>query len=136
MYNWHNFTSLTRVLTERKQLQHTRIVELIDPEDKQDTLPFPLALSREEQAEKFTPTHSLFRLVETVDCDEIKIQGVDYVRIKVIGQSFVTHQIRKMVALILLAAHKAVPKDIVPIIIRGPLSFKIPLAPPEGTQAS
>jgi tRNA pseudouridine(38-40) synthase len=55
------------------------------------------------------------------------------VRIKVIGQSFVTHQIRKMVALILLAAHRVVPKEIVSIVIRGPLSFKIPLAPPEGT---
>jgi hypothetical protein len=79
MYNWHNFTSLTRVLTERKQLQHARIVELIENEDKPQLLPFPLALSREEQAENFQPTHSLFRLVETVDCDEIKIQGVDYV---------------------------------------------------------
>jgi hypothetical protein len=80
MYNWHNFTSLTRVLTERKQLQHTRIVEILDPEEKPALLPFPLALSREEQAENFTPTHSLFRLVETVDCDEIKIADVEYVR--------------------------------------------------------
>ncbi len=81
MYNWHNFTSLTRVLTERKQMQHTRIVELIDNDEKNTLMPFPLTLSREEQAENFQPTHSLFRLVETVDCDEIKIQGVEYVSI-------------------------------------------------------
>lgn len=55
-----------------------------------------------------------------------------YVTIEVIGQSFLLHQIRRMVGLALLIYHDHLPIESIAVALRGQVRFATPRAPAEG----
>lgn len=55
-----------------------------------------------------------------------------YVTVEVIGQSFLLHQIRRMVGLALIIYHGHAPPQAIPVALCGDSRFPTPTAPPDG----
>ncbi|KAF8464082.1 pseudouridine synthase [Kalaharituber pfeilii] len=60
------------------------------------------------------------------------VNGVEYLSLKVHGQSFMMHQIRKMVGLMLLCVRCGAPPDLIPTTYLPTVSVPIPKAPGVG----
>lgn len=58
--------------------------------------------------------------------------GVHYVVIEVLGQSFLLHQIRKMIGLALAVYHGHVPEESIQVALLSDVRFTTPKAPAEG----
>lgn len=78
---------------------------------------------------------SLRRQMLSVKCAEPVLppgSGVYYVVVEIIGQSFLLHQIRKMVGLALAVYHNHVPEESVQVALLPDVRFATPKAPAEG----
>ncbi len=89
-----------------------------------------------EAARQFEPlprVQQLIRVVEAIDCDTVRIGDADWVRIRVSGESFIYHQIRKMVGAIIAVARGVLPFNVFRLILKSPFAIPnprvIPLAP-------
>lgn len=72
----------------------------------------------------------LNRTVHVFDADQVTIDGQDFVRFRLSAESFVYHQIRKMVGSLVAVAQGWVPPDIVKVALEAPYHIYMPLAPP------
>lgn len=82
------------------------------------------------------PTNHARRFVMHCSCDLQPVQlpnnSTQWIRIRVRGQSFMLHQIRKMVSLALLTCLHQVPSDAIPRALHPQTLVNIPPAPPTG----
>lgn len=61
--------------------------------------------------------------------DPFQVDGKEFVKINILGQSFVMHQIRKMIGLVLAVTNGMLPLSLVPISLNSPMPLRIPMAP-------
>ncbi|PKA60118.1 Putative tRNA pseudouridine synthase [Apostasia shenzhenica] len=62
----------------------------------------------------------------------VNIEGIEYVKCEVIGQSFMLHQIRKMIGLAVALMRNCAPESLMDIALRQDVSINVPTAPEVG----
>lgn len=78
---------------------------------------------------------SLRRQMLSVKCVESVLppgSGIYYVVVEILGQSFLLHQIRKMIGLALIVYHQHIPKESIQVALSPDVQFATPKAPAEG----
>jgi tRNA pseudouridine38-40 synthase len=115
-HSFHNFTRRKRAL--ENDLQKTfPDIEL----DKFDGFQI--------EALQFMPQSFYTRFVESVKCDPIVVNGSEYYCFTFKGESFLYHQIRKMVGILLAVCNYKLDKEIIDISLKYPFRTFLPLAP-------
>lgn len=71
----------------------------------------------------------LHRTVHVFDADRVTVGGVEFVRFELSAESFVYHQIRKMVGSLVAVAQGWLPPDMVKVALQAPFRMTMPLAP-------
>ncbi|KAL3682284.1 hypothetical protein R1sor_000306 [Riccia sorocarpa] len=88
-------------------------------------------LSTPNRADKLGPSH--FRRILECTCGGLEVSnGASFVRISITGESFMVHQIRKMVATAVGVARGLLPDDIIMLALCRHTRVILPLAPSEG----
>ncbi|KAL3682508.1 hypothetical protein R1sor_000530 [Riccia sorocarpa] len=64
--------------------------------------------------------------------DVVTVDGIEFVRLHVVGQSFMLHQIRKMVGLAVAIMRGAAPVSVMDFALRKDTKFNVPMAPELG----
>lgn len=62
----------------------------------------------------------------------VSLDGIDFVRCEVIGQSFMLHQIRKMIGLAVAVMRNCAPESIYDVAFRKDVNLNVPTAPEVG----
>lgn len=62
----------------------------------------------------------------------VRLDGIDFVRCEVVGQSFMLHQIRKMVGLAVAVMRNCAPESIYDVAFRKDIRLNVPTAPEVG----
>ncbi|KAJ1280357.1 hypothetical protein BS78_04G226000 [Paspalum vaginatum] len=62
----------------------------------------------------------------------VSLDGIDFVRCEVVGQSFMLHQIRKMIGLAVAVMRKCAPESIYDVAFRKDVNLNVPTAPEVG----
>lgn len=77
--------------------------------------------------------HAHFRKIITFRCTGLEeFDGLRYLKLSVHGESFMLHQIRKMVGTAVAIMRGVLPLDTIPISLSLPCRMALPLAPSEG----
>lgn len=88
--------------------------------------PLPLKEVRENEIKKFRPYSELFRNIHFFQC---KIQDKDWVLFTIRADSFVLHQIRKMMFAVLAVIHEQLEKEFIDISLHSPFRFRLEMVP-------
>ena len=75
---------------------------------------------------------AFFRTISAISHDEIDIRGSRYVRISVQGDSFLLHQVRRMIGALILTAKGIFSEDVLRAAIDSPFRILTPRAPSQG----
>eukprot|EP00276_Gloeochaete_wittrockiana_P006347 CAMPEP_0184661672 /NCGR_PEP_ID=MMETSP0308-20130426/39538_1 /TAXON_ID=38269 /ORGANISM="Gloeochaete witrockiana, Strain SAG 46.84" /LENGTH=622 /DNA_ID=CAMNT_0027103139 /DNA_START=181 /DNA_END=2049 /DNA_ORIENTATION=+ len=75
----------------------------------------------------FDPT--LVRTVYQFDCEETVVEGKKFVRFTVGGQSFVLHQIRMMVGMVVAVQQGWIQEDLIEVSLNSPIKIRVPIVP-------
>ncbi|CAN6461902.1 unnamed protein product [Victoria cruziana] len=76
---------------------------------------------------------SAMRYIVSFEANEVvTIDGIDFVKCVVVGQSFMLHQIRKMIGLAVAVMRGCAPESIVTTALRRDLNLNVPTAPELG----
>lgn len=79
---------------------------------------------------KYTDATAI-RYLRKVSCSEpFDVHGIEMVRFTLVGQSFILHQIRKMIGLIILMVRYSAPDNVI-LNAFSPKSLNVPMAPGE-----
>ncbi|CAN4094046.1 unnamed protein product [Withania somnifera] len=62
----------------------------------------------------------------------VNVEGIDFVRCEVIGQSFMLHQIRKMIGLAVAIMRNCAPESLIVTAFRRDVNINVPMAPEVG----
>ncbi|KAI3938453.1 hypothetical protein MKW98_015352 [Papaver atlanticum] len=62
----------------------------------------------------------------------VNVEGVDFVKCEVVGQSFMLHQIRKMVGLAVAVMRTGAPESLIDVALQKDVNFTAPTAPEVG----
>ncbi|KAF0934780.1 hypothetical protein E2562_028635 [Oryza meyeriana var. granulata] len=62
----------------------------------------------------------------------VSLDGIDFIRCEVVGQSFMLHQIRKMVGLAVAVMRNSAPESIYDVAFRKDVNLNVPTAPEVG----
>lgn len=62
----------------------------------------------------------------------VRIGGIDFIKCEVVGQSFMLHQIRKMIGLAVALMRKCAPESLMDIALRPDVNINVPTAPEVG----
>ncbi|XP_066322274.1 uncharacterized protein [Miscanthus floridulus] len=62
----------------------------------------------------------------------VSLDGIDFVRCEVVGQSFMLHQIRKMIGLAVAVMRNCAPESIYDVAFRKDINLNVPTAPEVG----
>ncbi|XP_008813054.3 tRNA pseudouridine synthase A-like [Phoenix dactylifera] len=73
------------------------------------------------------------RYIISFNADRIvSIEGIEFVRCEVVGQSFMLHQIRKMIGLAVALMRNCAPESLMDIALRKEVNINVPTAPEVG----
>ncbi|XP_039137475.1 tRNA pseudouridine synthase A-like [Dioscorea cayenensis subsp. rotundata] len=73
------------------------------------------------------------RFIISFEADHVvNIEGVDFVRCEVVGQSFMLHQIRKMIGLAVAIMRNCAPESLMEVALRKVVRINVPTAPEVG----
>ncbi|KAL2611309.1 hypothetical protein R1flu_023001 [Riccia fluitans] len=76
---------------------------------------------------------SAHRYIISFEADDVvTVDGIEFVRLHVVGQSFMLHQIRKMVGLAVAIMRGAAPVSVMDFALRKDTKFNVPMAPELG----
>ncbi|CAH9128832.1 unnamed protein product [Cuscuta epithymum] len=64
--------------------------------------------------------------------DVVNVEGIDFVKCEVVGQSFMLHQIRKMVGLAVAIMRNCSPESLIQTAFRKDVNINVPMAPEVG----
>lgn len=79
----------------------------------------------------FKNSFTNYRILIKCKCEEIiEINGKEYIRISMIGLSFIQYQIRKMMGIFILILNNQVPKDYIKLALNSDYVIASPTAPP------
>ncbi|KAJ4811787.1 tRNA pseudouridine synthase family protein [Rhynchospora pubera] len=62
----------------------------------------------------------------------VSLDGIDFVKCEVVGQSFMLHQIRKMIGLAVAIMRNCAPESLMEVALRKDVSINVPTAPEVG----
>ncbi|KAK4351795.1 hypothetical protein RND71_027313 [Anisodus tanguticus] len=62
----------------------------------------------------------------------VNVEGIDFVKCEVIGQSFMLHQIRKMIGLAVAIMRNCAPESLIVTAFRRDININVPMAPEVG----
>lgn len=77
------------------------------------------------------PSARRFIISFKADC-VVNIDGVDFIRCEVVGQSFMLHQIRKMIGLAVAITRNCAPESLMEVALRKDVRINVPTAPEVG----
>lgn len=93
-------------------------------------------LSAREVAQMPLDSHfaqdAFFRTITATSHDEVEVKGERYIRISIQGDSFLLHQIRRIIGALLLAAKGIFSEEVLIAAIDSPFRILTPRAPPHG----
>jgi tRNA pseudouridine38-40 synthase len=75
---------------------------------------------------------AFFRTISHVSHDEVEVMGERYVRISLQGDSFLLHQVRRMIGALIIAAKGVISEEALLAAIDSPFRLLTPRAPPQG----
>lgn len=75
---------------------------------------------------------AFYRTISSVAHEELQIEGIPYVKIAMQGDSFLLHQVRRMVGALILAARGTISEEVLIAAIDSPFRILTPRAPPQG----
>ncbi|XP_010266077.1 PREDICTED: tRNA pseudouridine synthase A, mitochondrial isoform X2 [Nelumbo nucifera] len=73
------------------------------------------------------------RYIVSFDANKVvTVEGIDFVKCEVVGQSFMLHQIRKMVGLAVAVMRNCAPESLINIALQKDININVPTAPEVG----